>query len=143
MPKRRTGADSAAEPNLFPQSSAPEHLRSKEILDPDEVGEWLGVTRKVVFSLPIDRLYVTTRNIRYRASHVEEFLNKSARPQALGFLYPASFGMNRQDLSIREVSRLLRTRWATAAAFIAPAKRISLEALETLILDRSSSPPVG
>lgn len=140
MPKRRKAVDVGESSIAYPQSSAPLHLRGKGILTPDEVSEWLSIGRKMVFLLPIERHTISPRHIRYREVDVEQYLTKCARPQALGFLIPASIGMNRQDLSIREVSKLLRTRWATAAAFIAPARRISLEALEALIMAAPSSP---
>lgn len=110
---------------------------------PEEVAEWLRIDRKKVFALPIQRRIIGKRTIRYREDDVEEFINRNFRPQGFGFLKTASIGMNRNDLSLGEVAKLLRTRRSTAAAFIAPHRRISLSALLFLLSAVAVTPSEG
>ena len=46
---------------------------SERLLTADEVGEWLNVPKKRVYELPIRRVQVGPRTVRYRPVDVREF----------------------------------------------------------------------
>ena len=46
---------------------------SEKLLTADEVGRWLNVPKKRVYELPIRRVRVGPRTVRYRPADVREF----------------------------------------------------------------------
>lgn len=117
-----------------------ETVRARGLLTPEEVAQALGIRRKVVFGLPIPRQEITPKSIRYRVDEVEAFVERTTRPQALGFLFHASHHMDRQALTPANVARLLRMRRTSAVRIMSPHKRISVRDLERLVLATSAVP---